>query len=99
MYGDHELTVDVRRLARDVQRGRVPGMQILTPDEIQAGFRAEITSLAPSVDVEAGLAAARSDGAEGIAAYVKPRAEPQEGRQRGDPPDGAVQTPRATASG
>ena len=54
-YGSNEITVDAERLARDIASGKVQGATVLTPDEIQQGFRQTIQKYAPDLDIDAAI--------------------------------------------
>ena len=69
VYGSQELSVDVRRLARDVERGRVPGVVIRTPAQIQSAMRDDLARV-PGLDVDAGVAAFRDGGRDGLEACL-----------------------------
>ena len=55
-YGSQEITVDTERLARDIAAGKVKGVGILSPQQIQGDLRAEINRVAPGVDIDAAIA-------------------------------------------
>jgi hypothetical protein len=45
------------RLARDIASGKVQGATVLTPEEIQRGFREQIQKYAPDLDIDAAIKA------------------------------------------
>ena len=47
-YGSQQYTVDLERLARDAANGKVPGVTVRSPDQIQADLLADIDKLAPA---------------------------------------------------
>jgi hypothetical protein len=46
-YGKHQYTVDLERLARDAAQGKVPGVTVRSPQQIQDDLLAEIQKVAP----------------------------------------------------
>jgi len=68
-YGSREITLDMERLAVDVSRGRVPGTQILTPQQLQQGFRDDAARLLPpDFNIEGAIAGGKEGIRDAIAA-------------------------------
>ena len=64
-YGAQEIEVDIVRLNADIEAGKVPGVEIVHPDEIKVMMRTEIEEIA-SVDYDAAF----KNGSPGIEEYV-----------------------------
>jgi hypothetical protein len=60
-YGAHEIEVDVARLQADIEAGKVSGVEIITPDQLQSMIRADIQAVKPGFDADAALACRTPD--------------------------------------
>jgi hypothetical protein len=65
-YGSQEVELDLARLKTDIASGKLPNVEVVSPQELQAAIKAEIKSIAPGVDPQAAIA----KGPAGIDDYV-----------------------------
>jgi hypothetical protein len=66
IYGAVEIEVDVSRLQADIAAGRVRGVEIVTPEQLQASIRQRILEVHPGTDIDAAL----GSGVGGISEYT-----------------------------
>lgn len=55
-YGPQEIEVDMPRLQADIASGALPGVEVITPAQLQKIIRDDIERLAPGFDPDAALA-------------------------------------------
>jgi hypothetical protein len=55
-YGAQEVELDLPRLTADIAEGKVPGVEVLTPTELEGMIRTDIEAIAPGSDPDAGIA-------------------------------------------
>src|SRR5262249_21179973 len=69
-YGSQEVEVDMARLQADIASGKVQGVEVISPDQLQEMIRADIERLRPGFDADAAIA----DGPSGIDEHLRNRA-------------------------
>lgn len=55
-YGAQEVELNVPKLQADIASGKLTGVEVLTPPEIESMIRADIQRVAPGVDADAAVA-------------------------------------------
>jgi hypothetical protein len=66
-YGSHEVEVDIGRLRADIESGKVPGVEVVTPEQLQSRIRADIEQVSPGLNADAAIAS----GPAGIDPYLQ----------------------------
>jgi hypothetical protein len=61
-----EIELDLPRLQQDIAAGNLPGVEVLTPEQIKASILDDIRQINPAVDAEAAIAG----GPAGIDEYL-----------------------------